>query len=118
MRLLAYVLLVVGLAAPLSAQDVVYSPEDEGVSLPSVVKKVSATYTEAARNAQIQGNVILNIVVRSTGTVGEVIVVKSLENGLDERAVEAVTQWEFMPGRKDGRPVAVRIHVWIQFTLD
>ena len=118
MRQFAFLVLTLGFAASLLAQDVVYSPEDQGVSLPAVVKKVSPTYTEAARKAQIQGNVILHAVVLSSGTVGDVTVTQSLEAGLDERAVAAVRQWEFSPGRKDGKPVAVRMQLWIHFALD
>lgn len=38
-------------------------------------------------------------------------------NGLDEQAVNALKQWEFKPGMKDGKPVAVRIYVQSRFTL-
>ena len=37
------------------------------------------------------------------------------EYGLDQQALEAVKQWEFRPGTKDGKPVAVRVHIELTF---
>jgi TonB family protein len=68
---------------------------------------------------RIEGNVGLEAVVKSDGKVGEVKVVQSLDKfyGLDDNAVQAMKQWEFKPGMKDGKAVAVRIHVDMTFTL-
>jgi protein TonB len=115
MRLLAGVTLAVGLAVSLVAQQV-YTPGD-GVSLPTVVKQVRAGYTEKAMNARIEGNVALDAVVLADGKVGDVTVVESLDDGLDQQAIESMKQWEFKPGVKDGEPVAVRIRVIISFRL-
>jgi protein TonB len=37
--------------------------------------------------------------------------------GLDEKAVEAITQWKFRPGTKDGDPVATQLQVNLNFRL-
>ena len=104
-------------AASLSAQEV-FTPGD-GVSLPTVVKQVRPDYTEAAKVARIEGDVVMQAVVLADGSVGDVTVTKSLDsvNGLDEQAVNALKQWEFNPGTRDGKPVAVRIYVQTRFTL-
>src|SRR4249920_248326 len=115
MRLLAVMSLAFGLAVSLVAQQV-YTPGD-GVSLPTVVKQVRAGYTEKAMNARIEGNVALDAVVLADGKVGDVTVVESLDDGLDQQAIESMKQWEFKPGVKDGEPVAVRIRVIISFRL-
>src|SRR5207237_468261 len=47
----------------------------------------------------------------------EVKVVRSLGMGLDEKALETVRTWRFEPGRKDGLPVAVQVHVEVIFHL-
>ena len=117
MRLLSGVTLVLafGLAASLIAQQV-YTPGD-GVSLPTVVKQVRAGYTEKAMNARVEGNVALDAVVLTDGKVGDVTVIESLDEGLDQQAIESLKQWEFKPGLKDGEPVAVRVRIIISFAL-
>jgi TonB family protein len=37
--------------------------------------------------------------------------------GLDEKAMDAVKQWKFSPGLKDGIPVAVRVNIEVSFRL-
>jgi protein TonB len=44
-------------------------------------------------------------------------VARSLGMGLDQKAVEAVEKWKFMPGVKDGVPVAVQVNVEVSFRL-
>jgi protein TonB len=96
----------------------VYTPGD-GVSLPQVVRQVGPQYTSEAMQNRIEGKVGLDVVVLSDGKVGDVTVVQSLDKiyGLDDNAVKAMKQWEFKPGMKDGKPVAVRIHVDMAYTL-
>jgi periplasmic protein TonB len=103
--------------AALSAQNTqVYEPGN-GVSLPEVISKVDAEYTEEARAARIQGTVGLAMVVQADGTVGEVGVEQPLDPGLDREAVKAAKQWRFKPGMREKKPVAVRITVLITFAL-
>ena len=44
-------------------------------------------------------------------------VVRSLGMGLDEKALETVRTWRFEPGKMEGRPVAVRMNIIINFHL-
>ena len=96
----------------------IYTPGD-GVSLPQVTKQVRAEHTQEAKDNRIAGRVGLDAVVLSDGKVGDVKVTSSLDTiyGLDANAVKAMKQWEFKPGMKDGKPVAVRIFVEMTFTL-
>ena len=96
----------------------IYSPGDS-VTLPSVVKGVNPTYTSEARDQRIEGVVVLSCVVRPDGRVTDIAVTQSLDAvfGLDKNAVEALGQWEFKPGTKDNKPVAVKIAVQMNFTL-
>ena len=96
-----------------------YKGSDPGVVLPTAISKVNPRYTQAAMDAKIQGVVELSAVVRDDGSVGEVTVAQSLDTtyGLDDAAVEAVRQWTFTPGTKDGTAVEVEIHITIRFTL-
>jgi protein TonB len=112
---LATCLFAAGAAA---AQEQIFTPGD-AVSLPMVVREVKPAYTEAAREAGIQGLVVLSTVVKADGTVGDVKVIESLDpdHGLDNQAVEAMKQWTFKPGTRDGKPVAVRVAVEMRFML-
>ena len=44
-------------------------------------------------------------------------VVRSLGLGLDEKAIEAVKQWKFRPGMKQGQAVTVQAQVEVNFRL-
>jgi len=44
-------------------------------------------------------------------------VVRPLGLGLDEKAIEAVQQWKFKPGMKDGKPVPVQAQTEVTFRL-
>jgi protein TonB len=106
------------LASTQAQQDTVYTAGD-GVSLPTVTKQVGPQYTSEAMANRIEGKVGLSAVVLANGKVGDVKVIRSLDSvyGLDEAAVKAMKQWEFKPGTKDGKPVAVRVEIDMAFTL-
>jgi TonB family protein len=74
-------------------------------------------YSEQARKAKIQGTVILHLEVDPTGHTRNIEMVRGLGMGLDEKAIEAVSKWEFRPGMKDGQPVAVAVTVEVNFRL-
>ncbi|HWP84234.1 MAG TPA: energy transducer TonB, partial [Terriglobia bacterium] len=88
-----------------------------GVSAPQLIYKVEPEYSEQARKSKYQGTVVLNLVVQKDGTVRDIRVVTSLGMGLDEKAIEAVRQWRFRPGEKNGVPVDVSAVVEVIFRL-
>jgi TonB family protein len=108
------------LVAFVVAQDspTVYKPGD-GVSLPQATRQVQPQYTPEAMANRIEGKVGLETVVLADGRVGDVKVTESLDSiyGLDANAVKAMKLWEFKPGMKDGKPVAVRVNVMMTYTL-
>jgi TonB family protein len=87
------------------------------VSAPSLISKVEPKYSEQARDAKYSGSVILSIVVDSEGVPRDIKVVRPLGLGLDQAAIDAVSQWRFKPGMKGGKPVAVRAQVEVSFRL-
>src|SRR5262252_1804902 len=107
-KLFAIVVTVL-LAAPAAiAQDTtVYDSKADGVTLPQVLKQVKAQYTSEAMRQMIEGDVLLGVVVRSDGSVGDVVVKESLDSvyGLDDEAIKAMKQWQFKAGARDGKPV-------------
>jgi protein TonB len=88
-----------------------------GVEPPRLLREVKAEYTDEARRRGITGDVVLEIVVRRDGSVGEITVLQGRGAGLDQRAVAAVRQWKFSPARRRGEPVDVLVEVAVEFTL-
>jgi TonB family protein len=88
-----------------------------GIDAPRLLREVKADYTEEARRRGVSGDVVLEIVVRRDGTVGDVKILQGLSGGLDERAVQAVRQWRFIPARRQGAAVDVVVEVAVEFKL-
>jgi periplasmic protein TonB len=88
-----------------------------GITPPRLVLEVKADYTEEARRRGLAGEVVLEIVVRSDGTTGDVKVLQGLGSGLNERAVDAVRRWRFEPAQRLGKPVDVFVEVAVEFKL-
>jgi TonB family protein len=88
-----------------------------GIEPPRLRREVKPSYTDAARRRGVEGEVLVEIVVRRDGSVGDVRVLRRLGDGLDEQAIAAVRQWTFEPARRQGLPVDVIVEVSLQFTL-
>ncbi len=88
-----------------------------GIEPPSLLREVKASYTDDARRRGIEGEVLLEIVVRRDGSVGDVHVRRGLERGLDQRAIDAVRQWRFSPAMRRGAAVDVIVEVAVDFKL-
>jgi protein TonB len=88
-----------------------------GVTQPSPTYFPNPEYSDDGRKGRIQGTVELLVVVKADGTVAIQDVRKALGYGLDQKAIDAVKTWRFIPGRKDGIPVATRVLISVNFTL-
>jgi protein TonB len=88
-----------------------------GITAPAILHEVKPDYTEEGRRRNLEGDVVLEIVVRRDGTVGNVKLLQGLGAGLDQRATEAVRQWRFSPARRYGTPVDVIVEVAMEFKL-
>jgi TonB family protein len=104
--------------SPPPAKEEIKEAGRNGVSAPKCVYCPAAEYTNKARKAKLQGTVGLAVIVNADGTVRDVRVAKSFEDGLDESAVETVKKCEFKPAvDRDGNPVPVRVAVEVSFHL-
>ncbi len=115
--------LVLG-GTPLLAQNepqktdvIVYDKVVPGVTAPKPVYQPDAEYTDKARKKKIQGSVVVSIVVTDEGKVRDAQIASGLEKDLDKQALKAVSTWKFEPATKDGKPVAVRIKVEVDYRL-
>ena len=88
-----------------------------GVTMPVPIHRVEPEYPDEARKARATGTVIVTLEVGPDGKPRNVRVARGLGLGLDERATEAVLQWRFKPGTKDGKPVAVAAQIELTFHL-
>jgi protein TonB len=84
--------------------------------LPEAVTKVSPVYPDIAREAGVDGQVMVQALVGRDGRVKDVRVVKSIPM-LDASAVAAVRQWVFKPALSNNKPVAVWVAVPVKFSL-
>ena len=98
------------------AQETVYEA-GPGITLPTVIKEVKPEYTPRAMREKVQGTVWLTAVVQTTGEPTEIQVSKPLHSELDTMAEDALRQWRFKPGMREGKAVPVRITVEMAFTL-
>ena len=89
------------LAAPVQAYEV--------TKMPLPIGRCTGKYTEEARQAGLEGTVILDIVVGEDGAVRDVTIVQGLGQGLNEAAVRALKACRFTPGERNGKSVPVRV---------
>jgi TonB family protein len=92
-------------------------PIGDGVSAPKAIFTPEPQYPQEAKDAHVEGAVTLSLVVDENGVPGQVSVTQSLEPTLDAAAVATIEMWRFTPGMKDGRPVAVRATIMVNFKL-
>jgi protein TonB len=84
--------------------------------LPEAVTKVPPVYPDMAREASVDGTVLVQALVGKDGKVKDTKVVKSIPM-LDAAAETAVKQWVFKPALSNNKPVAVWVAVPVRFTL-
>src|SRR5262245_27144770 len=100
--LLAFLTLgCIGVPAQIPDSDGEIYSTGPGVKPPILTRKVDPKYSRHAIDANVQGTVVLEIVVNESGRIQEIVVLSPLGFGLDERAQEAIGQWTFSPGNKD-----------------
>ncbi|HZR46959.1 MAG TPA: energy transducer TonB [Candidatus Manganitrophaceae bacterium] len=76
-------------------------------------------YPEGARVAGREGTALLKVTVLPDGKVGETSIERSSGHpDLDQSALEAVTQWRFLPARRGEKPVPASIRIPVTFALN
>lgn len=85
---------------------------------PRTKLSVSPLYPYEARNAGLDGEVLVEFVVDETGAVTSPRVVRSSSRLFEEPALRAVAKWKFEPGRRLGRVVRFRMALPIVFSLN
>jgi TonB family protein len=88
-----------------------------GVTAPVPLTRGEPQYSDEARAAKLQGTVVAQVVIGADGSVHDAQVIRELGLGLDENALEAISQWRFKPGRLDGQPVSVTATIEVNYRL-
>ena len=87
-----------------------------GIKPPARVVNVNPVYPPDAKEARVQGVVILEVLIGADGKVEQAKVLRSIPM-LDQAAIDAVRQWEFTPTLLNGEPKKVIMTVTVNFTL-
>ena len=66
----------------------------------------------------VNGSVLLRCVVDRDGVPTRLEIIQSLDDELDRASLDALKQWRFAPGQKDGLAVLVQIDVIMAFTTN
>jgi protein TonB len=88
----------------------------QGVSAGLLIKRVQPNYPPLARQARIQGTVVLQAEISKDGTIQNLQLISG-HPMLAPAAIEAVKQWRYKPYLLNGEPVAVDTQVQVNFTL-
>ena len=113
-----------GTSAPVEEEAKVYNVVEQMPSFPggetALLKYVTThiKYPAIAQEQEISGVVVLRFVVKEDGSVGEVIVQKSLEKHCDEEAVRVVKSLpRFIPGKQQGKAVRVWYTLPVRYSI-
>jgi protein TonB len=83
---------------------------------PTKLRNVPPVYPPIAQQTGVQGVVILEITLDTTGMVRDATILRSIPL-LDQAAIDAVKQWQFTPSYMNGQAVPVVMTVTVNFTL-
>jgi periplasmic protein TonB len=88
----------------------------QGVTQGLLVRKVQPNYPPLARQARIQGSVLLQAEISKEGTIENLRLISG-HPMLAPAAIEAVKQWRYKPYILNGEPVEVETQITVNFTL-
>lgn len=89
----------------------------KGETSPKVVSAPPAPYTKEARAVGLAGKAIFLVDVGADGQPRNLILIKPLGLGLDDKGAETVLKWKFKPATLDGKPVAAEVPVAVTFKM-
>jgi TonB family protein len=87
------------------------------LSSPVVLRKVDPKYPPTLVAERVEGEVVLYGVIAADGSVGQIQVVRGVDDLLDENARNALAQWKFKPATKAGEPIDVEVIAHIPFHI-
>jgi len=97
-----------------ASDDHVYEPGGD-VKPPKVIHYVEPSFSPKSKEAYVEGTVKISTVVTTEGSPKDLRVISGLNAEEDQTAVDALKQWKFQPGTKNGQAVNVRVTVEVSF---
>ena len=91
---------------------------DNVTTPPRLVHKVKVTYPSKALKKGIEGKVIVDALIDTTGKVEKATVVKSTNKIFNEPAIKAVKEYKFTPARKGKKKVKVHVKIPVMFRIE
>lgn len=82
-----------------------------------IISKPRPGYTDAARQNNIQGTVVLRVTFLASGAIGDISPVKGLPNGLTEQAIAAARRISFEPQKVDGVGKSITRQIEYTFSI-
>lgn len=81
------------------------------------------SYPAEARKEKIEGQVVIQFVIKKDGSISNINAVRKVEGGCTEAAIEVVQKMaemdkKWIPGKKDGKAVAVKYTLPVKFKLE
>lgn len=111
-------LIVIGLSCAMTAQDTRPSPQQVPPDIVQtfLVSQVAPIYPPLARQARIQGTVVLDIIINKAGEVSDVKLVSG-HPMLAPAAIDAVKHWKYRPYEENGEPFEIQTTVQVNFAI-
>jgi len=97
-------------------QEKIYQPNEVTVKA-KIIRKVNPEYTEDARRHKTSGTIVVGMVLRASGEVTDIVIIKGLPHGLNDSAVRAAQAIEFEPAIKDDQKVSQYIRMEYGFNI-
>lgn len=88
-----------------------------GLTPPVLVRQIQPGFTEEALARKIQGEVVVEVVILKDGSVRPVRVLRGLSADLNQKAIEAASQWKFIPAKFKGQPVDLIAEIVVDFNI-
>jgi len=95
-------------------------PQEEYLvtSMPKIIEEFRVPYPEGAKMANVEGKVILEILIDQNGKVRKATLISGPGKGLNRAALEAIYKFKFRPAKIGNQKVAVLIRYGINFVLE
>jgi TonB family protein len=90
---------------------------DHSVTIPKCILCAPPSYTDAARKAHWQGNLLLKLSINDQGLVTSAVTLAGAPYGVDDQALATLRTWQFQPATRDGQPIptCVSVEVTLRF---